>query len=534
MLNTNILAISAADPLNFGPLIYGFVILLAAFGALVGFWRGFMRQTVRSITILISGIISYAVIPFIHGKIDGYIGQKSPEEIQAVLNGWDKIPSWLQGDFLSSLDAHTLKLFLSVPIALIAMPIIFVLLFIVINKILLILHKIICAFCGFKSRRNTFFTRILGFLLGCLQGAAIAGIILLPAIGIGNIAREAHEEINLSSDGSESAAKFNETYEAYAKSVSEHPLVFMYGILGVDAMYERISTARVDGEETKMAELLPDALIIAADVTAFGGCDPKSLTSEEEARILSMLKRVEGNPIMTDLIASAVRSGSYAYENGSFPVTAPDPFNILICESLEIFRTTTPENLSGDLKTLSDIYFVLSDSGVLTAFNDGSDAITEAMNATDSEGKTTANKIIEIAKSNERMTPLLTALTKLSITAMQNGTGIDEKSFETFESIKSGINTSVLTIDKNGYENEEDYVADVSSALDETLKTNGIELEKEIVDGIADYVADNYSETKEITDEEACDIILNYYDAYLKYKETGEVPEELPNGNAAE
>jgi len=49
MLNTNILAISAADPLNFGPLIYGFVILLAAFGALVGFWRGFMRQTVRSI-----------------------------------------------------------------------------------------------------------------------------------------------------------------------------------------------------------------------------------------------------------------------------------------------------------------------------------------------------------------------------------------------------------------------------------------------------------------------------------------------------
>jgi len=224
----------------------------------------------------------------------------------------------------------------------------------------------------------------------------------------------------------------------------------------------------------------------------------------------------------------------FVTENGSFPVTAPDPFNILICESLEIFRTTTPENLSGDLKTLSDIYFVLSDSGVLTAFNDGSDAITEAMNATDSEGKTTANKIIEIAKSNERMTPLLTALTKLSITAMQNGTGIDEKSFETFESIKSGINTSVLTIDKNGYENEEDYVADVSSALDETLKTNGIELEKEIVDGIADYVADNYSETKEITDEEACDIILNYYDAYLKYKETGEVPEELPNGNAAE
>ena len=94
-----------------------------------------------------------------------------------------------------------------------------------------------------------------------------------------------------------------------------------------------------------------------------------------------------------------------------------------------------------------------------------------------------------------------------------------------YESIKSGINSSVLSIDKNNYEIREDYIADLSTALDSTLKDNGIEIEKQIVDEMAVYVADNFSEVKEITDEVAIEIIFSYYDAYVKYKETGEVPE---------
>ena len=348
---------------------------------------------------------------------------------------------------------------------------------------------------------------------------------MMPIIGVSSLAKESMDSVNEYSPGEAATEDWKELYTAYAKSVCEHPLVTVYGTLGMRSLYRGIATVNLDGEAINMTELFPDAPLLASDVTKFSNSDLKSLTPEEESRILTMLSRVEKNPVLTDIIASSVCSGSYAYENGSLPVTPPEPFDRLISESLEIFHTTTAQNLAGDLKTLSDIYFTLSRGGVLCAFNDGSDAVVGAMNTPDADGKTTANKIIEIAKSNERITPLLTALTKLSITAMQNGTGIDEGALEAFENIKSGINSDVLTIDKRNYETPEDYKADISTALDLTLKENEISLDKEIVDEMASYVADNFSDTKEITDTEACEIIFSYYDAYIKCKETREIPE---------
>ena len=56
MLFNSILAISSADPLDLAPLIYGFVVTVAVVSAFIGFWRGFMRQTVRTITVIISAI----------------------------------------------------------------------------------------------------------------------------------------------------------------------------------------------------------------------------------------------------------------------------------------------------------------------------------------------------------------------------------------------------------------------------------------------------------------------------------------------
>lgn len=525
MLNTTLLAISATEPLDLGPLIWGIVMVLAVLGALVGFWRGFMRQTVRTITVVIAVIISYALVPYIYNAINGYIEEKTVAGLQTMLIDTGKLPEWIGASWVQSLDPHAAKLFLMIPISLFVMPVIFAVCFVIISSILLMLHRFICALCGFKSRRNSFSTRILGFILGLIQGAVIAGIIMMPIIGVGTMADESMKSVEEYSSDEASTQTFSDLYTAYAKSVGEHPMAKAYWSLGAKSLYSGVATVTLDGTEINMTGLFPDALLMAYDATKFGGIDPKELTPEEKERILTMLNRVEENPIISDIIASAVRSGSFAYRDGSFPVAPPEPFNTLILESLEIFHTSTAENLPADLKTLSDIYFAMSDGGVLSSFNDGSDAIIEAMNKKDAEGKTTANRIVDMAKSNERITPLVTALTKLSITAMQNGAGIGEDALASYESIKSGINSSVLSIDKNSYEIREDYVADLSTALDSTLKDNGIEIEKQIVDEMAVYVADNFSEVKEITDEVAIEIIFSYYDAYLKYKETGEIPE---------
>ena len=78
---------------------------------------------------------------------------------------------------------------------------------------------------------------------------------------------------------------------------------------------------------------------------------------------------------------------------------------------------------------------------------------------------------------------------------------------------KAGIKTAtVLKKELGSAEAFEQKIKDL-------LTENGIEIEKEIVDGMAEYFTDNFSDASEITDEMASDVILSYYDAYLKYKE---------------
>ena len=110
---------------------------------------------------------------------------------------------------------------------------------------------------------------------------------------------------------------------------------------------------------------------------------------------------------------------------------------------------------------------------------------------------------------------------------MSQQAGISENAQATYDNIKASINKDILSIKKEDYATDEEYVTEVSCALDNTLKENNITLEKEIVDSMAQYVTDNYSDIDEITDEQVNDIILSYYDAYLDYLETGEIPDGI-------
>ena len=89
----------------------------------------------------------------------------------------------------------------------------------------------------------------------------------------------------------------------------------------------------------------------------------------------------------------------------------------------------------------------------------------------------------------------------------------------------------MLSVKEENYDSEEEYKEALSSVLDSTLKDHGIELEEEIVDGIADYVDENFSEVDTLTDEEFNGILLHYYEAYQEYVNSGEIPEGvIPDG----
>ncbi len=512
--------------INLSPIIFAIVGVFAVIGALIGLSRGLSRQIVRTVTIVLSVVISYIVAVMFYSSVSGYFEDKTINDllntlIEAGLLSADANLTWLE-----SMDVQLAVLAMSIPYSLIIMPIIFVVAFILTSLITLIFHKIICGLCRFRARGGLV-SRLLGLLLGLIQGVAVAGFLLLPIVGIGNVAKDSVALLNEKVPDESFTETCNTAYDNYLKSVTENPIVSLYSSTGINALYESIATVEINGEDTNMTTLMPDTLMIATDAVKLQGVDFKSLTSEQEEAIKSILTTVDQNNYLKGLIASSVKSISYAYTDGTISLPVEDPFASIIDSAVSIFHTSDSTNISGDLNTISDVLFILSKDGVLLAFDEGSDAMLDAMLKRDAEGNTSVNRVITTIKANERTKPLVTLITKLSVTVMSQQAGISSEAINTYENIKTSLNNDILSLNKEDYATEEEYVADVSDKLDATLKENNITLEKDIVDTMAQYVSDNYSDVDEITDDEASDIILSYYDAYLEYLETNEIPEGI-------
>ena len=148
--------------------------------------------------------------------------------------------------------------------------------------------------------------------------------------------------------------------------------------------------------------------------------------------------------------------------------------------------------------------------------------LTDIFTKKDENGDTLITRLTAKLNSNERTAPLVSTFTEISIQVMADSFGgvIDA---ETYDNVKDGIK-DIISIDKESYDTHEEYVGAISDSLNDTLTQNGIEVEKDIIDEMAGYVADNYSEVEDLTDAEINDIILSYYNAYLQSGELPTVP----------
>jgi hypothetical protein len=190
-------------------------------------------------------------------------------------------------------------------------------------------------------------------------------------------------------------------------------------------------------------------------------------------------------------------------------------FEATVNDAFGLFMNESPDNVGADLSTVLEVYFLLSDSEALTVMTSGGDVavcLTKSYNEDDKY----IDAIVDTLNANARTKPLTTAIAKLSITVMSSSLGLGEDAVEVYENLKSDIN-GCLAIDKEDFATDEEYKAELSSSINDALVENNITLEKDIVDSMADYVAENYSDKDSISEEEFNDILFSYYDAYSEY-----------------
>lgn len=504
--------------------VYGVAALFLLIGLIRGLCRGFGKEFLSLLTLALSAVISFVVCTRAYPQVHEYLAGKTVGSVLA------ETPWQLTGtlaESLNNLSVDTAELVFALPITIVLLPIAFVTITLLLQLILGILRLIIdlIFFRGKKGGAS----RLGGMILGIARGAVVAALLLLPLSGMLSLAKDSVATVRAEMGDDADAVVF---YDEYLKETADNN--FLPGLVmkaGGEYVYSSLTTVNLDGPRQDMRDAFKSLIGATCDVFSLNGADFTALTPENEEAVRSLVGRLGENPQLAKLVAGLAKAVSEASDTEGFSLNLGDPYDGFVASFLDIFHDSDASNIEGDMRTLTEVYILLSDNGVLPAFQENSDAVVDKLIAKDEDGTTVITKVIAELRANERTKPIVTELTKFSISLMAGQVGVDGVTEETYESVKNGVK-ELLTIKKEE-KTDEEYKEEVKTTLNNTLKENDIEVSDEIVSEMAQYVSDNYEdlhldEIEDIDDDKISDVLISYYDAYLKYQSGELSPEDLP------
>ena len=488
-----------------------------------GLIRGIRRQVGITLNTFVAAVISFFVAAFLSNCIIGGINVETLGDLLDFIESQSEGTGEFIRDILLIVNEQALEYTILLPAVIFVLPLLAAVLFFVLNFLLQALRFIFGIFIKRKKAENKF-ERFGGVVLAVVQALIWITMITLPITTVTTLADDIFVEAVKNDEEGDVTLLYNEE----VLPITQNPAVAFISEYGSEMVLDGIATVAINGRTTNLRdEILAVSRIIIYDVAELRDVNWKCPDQADRDAIDSILTELSESPYTSQVIVGVMCSLPSAIENNLFPINFGIGYENLLNEFVHYFAGITGETLSRDLNTVKEIYFAICDSGLGDALKDGGDIMT-LLQEQRREGDDTVSKIIAILKSNPRTSPMITALTEALITTLstgetQNGVTVS------YESLKNGMN-NVLSVKEENYETKEEYLSNLSGTLDTTLRDHGIELEREIVDSIAEYVDENYSHTVELSDEEFNDVLLHYYDAYLEYLDTGVVPDGLPDG----
>ena len=512
--------------LPYFPLIFiGGLILIGAFK---GLRRGIARQTVRTITIILSVIISIIAARTVNSYIINTVSGMTSEELMAFLQQYG-VNLGETASFLNYLEPSTLSYILAIPLGIIVAPVLFVLCFIVVSAVMLIVHAIVSAILGFKKRRNTAGTRLMGMALGALQGLAVAIIISVPVVGIFSAASDtiaALQEIenqptlseeDLGEEESNGAVtSIIDLYNGSLKEYAEAPFVKFAGAMGGKALYKNLSTVVIEGNKYPMVETIAEPVLnIYPNVTALKGFDWSAPSSDQQTAILNIIGAFEDSDYTSNIATDILSSVAKAYNDGAVAIEIPPAMKSMMDVAINALGSVSADTFADTLYTLTDAYFLLADEGILTAIGENPEKAVELLGKKNEDGVSIIGQVTGILSTNAATSEIVNGMAEMSITMLASQLGVEEELVaEVYGKVEAGL-YDILAIKRASFATEEAYTEAIASQLDEILKENGMALDADIIDTMAEYIAENHTDDMEINDTHISNIIFSYYDAYV-------------------
>lgn len=510
-------------------IIVAFAIIM---GILYGLKRGLGKATFRLLTVLVSLAGAIIITKAASGAfLSSFDGMTVGEAIRGFWADFDTTLDTQTVNILNNLEGETAQHLLAMPLYLLVAPVMFVILFYVIKLVTYIVYFIFSLIFGVFKKKKSFLSRLGGALIGAVQGVIIAIAVLVPLSGIMNIATEVKPAVTAETMPDETRENIELFYSEVIDPATASPAMTFISNLGASGIYNTLTDASLGNshynlrnEAAKLGSLIGDVMALGPDFDWKNPVPYKNTIDE-------IVDDIGDNRYVSVLVSGTFRTMANSAEDGLIELPEEEPYKSVMNDILAVFKTSDESNLKGDLVTLSSVYNLLGQYDVLTAIESGDDKqITEALTRKAPGSDTTVVSLINNElKNNERTKPLTVSLTKMSVAVLCEQVGISGDTAAMYEDVKSSIN-QVLTIDKNGYATEEEYVEDLTQNLTQELESYDITLDEEVVKHVADYINVNNEQLSEITDDEINEIVFDYYDKYADYIASGD-PADLPNAD---
>ena len=526
--------------------IFAFAIIAILGNTVYGLFRGFGKTSIRLLTVLLAGVSAYILMLVAFRSIDTWFAGKTAEDILAMaVKDYESVISPDILEIVRTIDVPTTERILMIVTVVVIAPIAFIVIFYTLKLLLLIVYKVLVSIFRMSSKDKSTASTVGGALMGLLLGVVVTFIVLLPISSVAGLADDIKPSLT-SDDKPEASVEIVEgIYDDYINVPANNFLLKVIRRCGGDILFAEIATVSVGGEEVDMrteAGAVADVCVDA--IPLFKDFRWDDLTEEHKAALSAILEDLGEDDYSAEIVSGALRTVSNAFSANAIPIEIEEPFNSFAKDFVNVFSTSNKENVEGDLRTFLDIYFILSDSGVLTTFlppeqggSADSVSVEDLLMADDGNG-TVISKVIFKLNLNERTRPLVTSLTKFSLQLIAQSVGNEIANgadiTEVYEDVKTGLNDVLADVNNEALSDTEKKEA-VKTTINDTLVESGVITEEDVIDekvldSIADYAVENFKDLKdeegnpitELTDEQINNAILSYYEAFAK---TGEIPD---------
>ena len=488
---------------------------------LSGMGRGIFRQLLRTGLTVGSAVLAFITADLVGNEILSTVDIGTVDGIMDYLRMVEPQLASKIGDILNAFPTESIAKIMLLPAAVVILPTVFLSIFLLVKVIAGILCALLYRIFKFKKATDNV-QRFGGALLGAVEAIIYITVILIPFTGIVGVMGESYDSAIYSDDGLDADAAFE--YTTTYLPITENPAIKLVSDLGGDAISNHFATVKIGDKASNLREELVPVIKFYLIDCRNGSIDFRNLGEGGKDAISKFLTAMESSPCLSDIVCCVVRGGSFLLENGGILELGDVPSDLTdaLFAFLGGFST---EYFTEDINTLRDIYFALSDHGILAAMVEGDTDIMTLLGENHQDGSSAVSSIVTVLQSNPRTAPLVRAITDLLLSNLVTP-DVDGAPKVDYDELKSDVE-KVLDVKEENYASEKEYKEALGNVLDGTLKNHGIELEEEIVDGIAEYVADNFSQVDELTDEEFNSILLHYYEAYQEYLNSGDIPDDF-------